>query len=631
MSAAVILPPLFRIPIPADKRYVERLELEFSLIDKNGFTEVFIQVQTILGFMNDIPHIIRGSAGSSLVCWLLGISFFDPIVYGLELARFMNEGRADMPDIDIDVPYNRRDELYSRIARAFPGRVARISNHVMYQPKSAMREALRLSGVKGRIPRHYKVDKLLRDAGVDAGYDDVKSMAKGLEGTERCMSLHCGGIVIFDGLVPPELILKEKLVLESDPDAPLCQIKLDKDETEDSGYIKIDLLSNRGLAQAISVCEMRDLDLWHPLANSWTSAIRSVFCEGDTIGLTFGESRGMRRLFCDMRPQTIDDIAIALALIRPAAAEGGRKRQYIKKFNEGTLPTADADAPIVYDDDAIRRICAVLSCSASTGDKWRKAFAKGKAGAIGDFEMQLALRGMTGVKRKSLLSDLNQLAKYSFCKSHALSYAFLVWRLAYLKIRFPHEFWISTLNHCNSDYRPWVHMREARRSGLLLSRGKPPYKLGQRKGVPCLVPCSGSEQMILANENSLRQIETDMYGLGYWLSEEFFPGCEISLYKEKPDSREIMASFTGIVATGRMTHGLTLLCIGVDNGRFIDLVVDVSDPALFSAGVEGTGIYKAGACETITVEHIRHISYSTLISKAKANATVKAQRLREKS
>jgi DNA polymerase III alpha subunit len=260
------------------------------------------------------------------------------------------------------------------------------------------------------------------------------------------------------------------------------------------------------LAQAIGVSLAVGVDLWHDIPSAWISQIRSVFAEGETIGLTFGESRGMRHIFKDMRPQGINEVAIGLALIRPAAAEGGRKSRYITNYNNGTLPTAVADAPIIYDDDAIRRICAVLSCSPSAGDKWRKVFAKGNgaaAAAVGDFEMQLALRGMSGIRRKTLLADLHQLAKYSFCKSHALSYAFLVWRLAYLKVRYPHEFWVSTLNHNHSDYRRWVHMREARCSGLLLSRGRAPYKLGVRRGLPALVPVDGGEQMILSSDDSL--------------------------------------------------------------------------------------------------------------------------------
>ena len=606
MSASVVLPPKFTRPVPDDKRYKDRLALEFDLIDKNGFTQVFIQVQTILGFMSDISHIIRGSAGSSLVCWLLGISASDPILYSLELARFMNEGRQDMPDIDIDVPYNRRDELYARIANAFPGRVARISNHVMYQHKSALREAIRQSGVKGRIPKHFKLSALVDDVGA------VKQMASELEGTQRLTSLHCGGIVIFDGPVPPELIIKEKLELVYDKKAPICQISLDKDETEDAGYIKIDLLSNRGLAQAI---EVAGSGLWDEIPSSWLGQIRRVFCEGDNIGITFGESRGMRRIFADLRPQTIEEIAIALALIRPAAASDGRKKSFITKYNQGTVPTGK-EAPIVYDDDAIKRICAVLSCPPAVGDKWRKAFAKGNSST--DFERELALRGLeNSVKQRSLLADLHQLSKYSFCKSHALSYAFLVWRLAYLKIRWPHEFWVSTLNHCNSDYRKWVHLREARNAGLLLSRSPGPYKLGLRGGLPALIPLTGGEQMILTREDSLKQIEKDIVTLGYWCTEAFIPGAEFRLYKETPEARDLSVAFCGIVATTRLTHGLTLICIGVANGKFVDLVIQGTNTSLLGFAVEGTGLYRGGICETVQVEHIRSISVSTLMAKCR--------------
>ena len=564
--------------------------------------------------MTDIPHIIRGSAGSSLVCWLLGISFFDPIEYGLELARFMNSGRVDMPDIDIDVPYNRRDELYARIANAFPGRVARISNHVKFQPKSAMREALRQVGVKGMIPKHYHLGTILSKTGVSC--DKVRTMAKKMEGKTRLTSLHCGGIVIFDEAVPSDLILKERIELESDKNALLCQIKLDKDETEDAGHIKIDLLSNRGLAQAISVSDALGLDLWHTIPNEWIRQIRACFALGETIGLTFGESRGMRRIFKDMRPQGVNEIALALALIRPAAADGGRKKKFLNNYSKGTLPFNEADAPIVYDDDAIRRICAVLSCSSASGDKWRKAFSKGNSAKISSFEMQLALRGINGVKRNTLLQDLHQLAKYSFCKSHAFSYAFLLWRLAYLKVRYPHEFWVSTLNHCNSDYRAWVHMREARCSGLLLSRAKPPYKLGVRKGQAALVPLNGGEQMILGSDDSFVQVQNDMFKLGYWCSEKFFPGCEFKVYKEEGNNH-LTASFCGIVATGRMANGLTMLCIGVDNGRYIDLIVDNCDPSLLGGAVEGSGLYKNDNCETVTVDDIRSISYSAMLTKVR--------------
>lgn len=148
-SAKETLTPLFVRSIPEDPRYKARLEEEYTLIDKNNFCRVFLQVKKILELIADIsrettpiPHIIRGSAGSSLVCFLLGITHIDPILYGIELARFMNTARTDIPDIDIDVPYNRRDELYDRISTTWPDQVARVSNHVQWKNKSALRSVL---------------------------------------------------------------------------------------------------------------------------------------------------------------------------------------------------------------------------------------------------------------------------------------------------------------------------------------------------------------------------------------------------------------------------------------------------------------------------------------------------------
>jgi error-prone DNA polymerase len=156
------LSPLFTRSIPDDPTYKARLEEEYALIDRNNFTKVFLQVRTILRLTSDIPHIIRGSAGSSLVCYLLGITEIDPIKYQIELARFMNTARQDLPDIDMDFPYNRRDEVYHRIQEAYPGLMARISNHILFRQKTATRQALREAGYPPP-PKDFILTKFVRD------------------------------------------------------------------------------------------------------------------------------------------------------------------------------------------------------------------------------------------------------------------------------------------------------------------------------------------------------------------------------------------------------------------------------------------------------------------------------------
>ncbi len=390
-SAKELLEPLFIRPIPDSPKYTEQLALEYELIDRNHFAPVFLQVCTILELVKAISeesgqpilHIIRGSAGSSLACYLLGITHIDPIYHGIQLARFMNTNRKDMPDIDIDVPYNRREEIYGRIAATWPGMVARISNYCMWSTKTAMRQSIKelLREQNAPIPRqlnrkHYNAEKIL--GGDKDLLEAAKKAAEEKRGTLKNYSKHCGGIVIFEneGAVPEELILQK---LSADG-TPLAQISLNKDDTEDQGYIKIDLLSNRGLAQLAQICPERPFTEYP----SRDSATERVFARGWNLGITFGESRGMRKLFMEMQPQNVNEIAVALALIRPAAAAEGRKQEFLEKWKVGKSGTY-LDRPIIYDDDAIKKIQFALSCSGAEADTWRKAFAKGNAQARIDF------------------------------------------------------------------------------------------------------------------------------------------------------------------------------------------------------------------------------------------------------
>jgi len=610
-QTAHTLQSLFVRPIPRNPIYTSRLKEEFALIDRNKFTKVFLQVRTILELAKDIPHIIRGSAGSSLVCYLLGITHIDPILNGIELARFMNTARQDLPDIDIDVPYNRRDELYQRIANAFPKMVARISNHILYRSKTAIRQALREEGIK-QPPKHFRLEKVVPDT---ATRQKVFERATSLIGSKRTTSKHCGGIVIFEeqGEVPEELIFKPQT------DTELAQIKLNKDETEDAGYIKIDLLSNRGLAQ---LTDISDTDLLeYPRRDT---ATEYLLARGDNIGITFAESRGMRKILIQMAPQTIGEVAIGLALIRPAAAAGGRKADFLQMWKAMLNLSDPLRRPILFDDDAIAIIRSAIKCSSAEADRWRKVFAKNNYRKIQEFRVLLVEKGYAEDLIDSMMDDLCQLAKYSFCKSHALSYAQLVWALAYWKAHNPHEFWVATLNHCQSEYRQWVHKREARNSGLLLPRASPPYRLGQRNGCAAIISLESKDQLVLLADDNPRQILSDMAQYHTWFGAEFLPNCHLTKEQKTLDGK-IIVSFTGIIATGRVTKAdpknpVTLITIGIENGRYIDIVYKGEHrDVLGYTGITGTGYYKSvnicgsSKMETIEALKVRGVSIKNLL------------------
>ena len=175
--------------VPITDVYISRLKEELRLVEKHGLESMFVQVREILDLMPDVPHNIRGSAGSSLLCYCLGITEIDPIAWDIPVTRFMHDLRPDAPDIDIDVPYNRRDEVFERIFRKYGKRVARVSN------------------------------KVHRD------------------GEFHHWSLHCGGIIIMDDAIPSDMLLKPG------------QLRMNKDDVEKAGFYKIDLLSSRALAQ----------------------------------------------------------------------------------------------------------------------------------------------------------------------------------------------------------------------------------------------------------------------------------------------------------------------------------------------------------------------------------------------
>jgi DNA polymerase III alpha subunit len=307
--------------------------------------------------------------------------------------------------------YNRREEIYGLIAKRFPNQVGRVSNYNLWTDKVNTRQTIKdilkehnkpiPSAVnrKGAKPEKFLTAEELKEFTVKKD---------GRQGTLKNYSKHCGGIVIFEeeGKVPEELRLKE---IEADG-IPLFQINLNKDDTEDQGHIKIDLLSNRGLAQLTDICPERPL-MMYPTRDAQTERI---FARGWNIGITLGESRGMRKLFMEMKPEGVADIAVALALIRPAAAAEGRKQEFLEKWRLLEGRRTPLDRPIVFDDDAIHKIRYILGCDSAQADKWRKAFAKGNPKLRVEFRKEMAGRHYTQTQIDKVVDDLNQLIYYSF-------------------------------------------------------------------------------------------------------------------------------------------------------------------------------------------------------------------------
>ena len=396
--------------LPAGEGYAKRLSDEVRLIEQHKLVPLFCQVQDIIQLIPDIPHNIRGSAGSSLVCYLLGISHIDPVEWGLGLARFIHDLRPDMPDIDIDVPWNRRDEVWARVFRKYGRRAARVSNKVMWKERSIYREA----------QRRY---------GPEPTDNEIEIVTNLLLGEQRCWSLHCGGVVIADQ--PWE----DKELLGTH------QLAWDKEDVENRGRYKIDILSSRALGQLADLSDQPLFD--YPHSDEETA---SLWRRGDGIGVTGGESPAFRKAAMGLEVTDRYDVILASALIRPAAASGTRSVPFFDAWRKRREQTS-----LVFDDDCIQAIAERLDVSPAKADMIRRDIVKGRI-AVPD-----------------ALADIGEFTAYSFCKSHAIAYGAVVWALSYQKVRQPAPFWRAALNNCKSMYRHWVHIREGIRAGLRLA------------------------------------------------------------------------------------------------------------------------------------------------------------------
>ncbi len=516
----------FRRPCPNNEEYNNRLAEEFEVIVKQRFTEYFLKIRRVLDLNSDIPHMTRGSAGSSLVCYLMGITDVDPIEWNIPFARFLNPLRDDLPDVDIDVPHHKQSLAMQRIFDAWPGRTARISNYVMYKERSARREAARRLGAKGRLPRDIDYKKL----GVDE--TEARRIEKKLMGKKRCLSKHCGGVIVFDRKLPQSLFREDNLIL------------LDKNEVEDLEHLKVDILANRGLSQLMEIDPTRMIHQY-PTEDDATA---DLLARGDVLGVTQGESPAMRRLFRAIRPTSVADCVFATALVRPVAMEGRRKAAWFRDW------TADGvkERAIVCEDDAIERIMKLIGVSAYEADMYRRAFAKKNEEKVMEFMTRLGDHPL----KDDIYREMLNLSGFGLCRAHAVNLGRLIWALAYQKAHNPQEFWRAALLHCQGSYARWVYRNEAKRAGWDLR------DLGFDNWI--------TEDPV-----------TSFKEHGAWNSPGFLPNMGVQgLYSE-------YYQFAGIVANSRVfkrdrQQYIHFITLGVGEGEYVDIIVD--RPVKYSNG-----------------------------------------------
>ncbi len=476
-------------------RYLARLEYELTVIERTGFVDYFLIVTQIIEFCKKekITVVGRGSAAGSLVSFALDITRVDPIKHDLYFERFLNEARTDCPDIDLDVDWRYRDRvldfIYDRYGR---DHVAMMASYVRFQPKLAVRETAKAMGCSpdevDRFTRRLSYGPLAQP---DHGMSDVKRLtrsrhewerfqkvlaaARSIADLPRHLSIHSGGIVITPKPITEYVALEQAT-------KGIVVTQCDMYQAEKIGLVKIDVLGQRGLAVIADCLEQaRKIQGDNFEVPEDDPATFKTFRSGKTIGAFQIESPGLRALLRDLQPRQLDDITLALALIRPGASESGMKKLFLNRFHgkditeyphpnlEKTL--AETFGVFIYQEQVILAAQRIAGFNLPACDMLRRAIAKKRKAGSADRLRERFLDGAknNGVEEhtaENILAQLQQFAAFGFCKAHAATYGHLSYISAYFKTHYPAYFMTAVLRNGGGYYPSAVYVAEARRLGV---------------------------------------------------------------------------------------------------------------------------------------------------------------------
>jgi DNA polymerase-3 subunit alpha/error-prone DNA polymerase len=473
---------------------VERLEHELAIIARMGFAAYFLIVRDIVRLS---PRTCgRGSGAASLVAYCLGVTNVCPLKHNLYFERFLNPGRKDPPDIDVDFAWDERDAVLATVLARHCGHAAMVANHVLFQPRMAVREVAKVFGltdteigrVSKRLPWYWRaeesredfMDELQRQPETRAlefppPWPEILRYAQQIIGTPRYLSVHPGGVVITPQPVD------EYVPLERAPKGvPILQ--WEKDAVEDAGLVKIDLLGNRSLgvirdalanlrANAAAFDDAR----WEPEDDFST---QEAVAQGRTMGCFYIESPAMRLLQQKSKVGDFKHLVIHSSIIRPAANE--YIREYIRRLHGGPWEPIhpllaevleETFGIMVYQEDVSRVAVALAGFSHAEADGLRKVLSKK------DRQLQLQdyadrfregarAKGVSDEKIAAIWDMMMSFDGYSFCKPHSASYARVSFQAAYLKVHHPAEFMAAVISNQGGFYSTFAYVSEARRLGL---------------------------------------------------------------------------------------------------------------------------------------------------------------------
>lgn len=474
------------------KAYAGRLLNELEAIKGFGFCDYFLLVADIVDYARarGIRCTVRGSSAGSLVTWLL-CGGADPVEHDLLFERFLNDGRKEPPDVDLDFDSLRRDEVLRYVMDRFPGRAAMVATVPTFRARSAIRELCLASGgsrdqagaLTDFLPHYARPDKLphlLQVTPELKGHPLTREprlleLAAGISGLPRQLSVHLGGVAIgpLEELVPVELSAQG-----------LPVVQLDKDDVEALGLIKMDLLGLRmhsAIAASLTALKQtgHDIDLEHVPLND--PAVYQLLCSTDTLGVFQVESPGQRGLLGRLQPHSFHDLIVEISLFRPGPMRADMVTPYVER-HAGHEPVTYAHpllepilketlGVLVFQEQVLRIAHVLAGLSYGQADGLRRAMTHRRTpeqmqSMREDFIGRCLGRGVDDGVALLLWDQVSSFASYGFPKAHAAAFAFIAYQSAWLRTHHPKEFFLGLLNAGHvGGYPPRVLLNEARRQG----------------------------------------------------------------------------------------------------------------------------------------------------------------------
>jgi error-prone DNA polymerase len=473
-----------------------RIEDELTLISDLSYESYFLTVEDIVREARRLNILCqgRGSAANSVVCYALGVTEVDPSRSQLLMERFISRERNEPPDIDIDFEHERREEVIQYIYRKYGRhRTALTATVISYRPRSALRDMAKVLGLDAvqaeRLAGAMQwwdttVDEeRMHEAGFEPGNPQVKlllDLTGQLLGFPRHLSQHVGGFVISQGP------LEELVPIENAAMADRTVIEWDKDDLDDLGLLKVDVLGlgmlsalRRGFAY---VSEFRRRPFGLADVPKEDPRVYEMISRADTVGVFQVESRAQMSMLPRLRPREFYDLVIEVAIVRPGPIQGGMVHPYLRrrqKLEPVTYPSPEVEKVLVrtlgvpiFQEQVMQLAIVAAGFTPGEADQLRRSMAAWKRrGGLGHFEKRLiegmAERGYGEDFARSIFSQIQGFGEYGFPESHAASFALLVYSSAWLKCHEPAAFTCALINSQPMGfYAPAQLVRDAREHGV---------------------------------------------------------------------------------------------------------------------------------------------------------------------